>query len=101
MQLLYWLFNQVIGLYLLVVFIMVILSWLKAFGIVNQYNKFVAYVDYFCTSLTEPALRVIRQYVPYIGGLDLSVLVLFLAVRAFQFAMNTYFFLPALRAGMI
>jgi YggT family protein len=69
-----------IELYIWVVIIGAVLSWLKAFGIINGYNEFVAAVDGFCTRLTEPALRKIRRFVPAINGIDLSPVVLILGL---------------------
>ncbi len=100
MQLLYYLFNQVIGLYTFVLIAAVVLSWLIAFGVVNQYNQVVAIIHRITHALTEPLLRPIRRFVPPVGGLDLSFIVLFIGVGAFRFAVNTYIFEPLIRAGV-
>lgn len=41
-----------------------VLSWLVAFDVVNTRNRFVAMVGEFCYKLTEPALRPIRRFAP-------------------------------------
>ncbi|MDX9690674.1 MAG: YggT family protein [Proteobacteria bacterium] len=69
-----------IELYIWVVIIGAVLSWLKAFGIINSYNEFVAAVDGFCARLTEPALRRIRRFLPAINGIDLSPIALILGL---------------------
>ncbi len=70
--------HTVIDLYMWVVIVWVIMSWLISFQVVNTRNRFVYVVSDFLHRLTEPALRPIRRFVPNVGGLDLSPLVLIL-----------------------
>jgi YggT family protein len=74
------LISIVIQLYIYVLIVAAVLSWLLAFGIVNRHNAVVSGVGRFCYALTEPALRPIRRVIPLIGGVDLSPLVLILAL---------------------
>lgn len=64
--------------------IQAVLSWLLAFNVVNSSNQFVATIWRFCSALTEPLLRPIRKVVPAFSGIDLSSLVLILAVILVQ-----------------
>ena len=100
MLLISYLFNQVIDLYIIVLIVAVITSWLIAFGVVNPYNQVVSFITRIYEALTEPLLVHIRRFIPPIGGLDLSILVLFIGVRAFQFAVNVYIFDPLIRSGI-
>jgi YggT family protein len=85
MHALFWLINEVLSLYLLVVLAAVILSWLIAFGVVNRFsNRLVANVDDALRALTEPALRPIRSVLPNLGGVDISPIILFLLVGFIQ-----------------
>lgn len=77
---LYWLVDTVLGLYVWVLIIHVILSWLIAFNVINTYNRFINMIGGFTYQLTEPALKRIRRFVPSIGNIDLSVLVLILLI---------------------
>ena len=61
-----------------VIVIQAILSWLIAFNVINSYNQFVSRVIEFLWRITEPALRPIRKFVPLIGGVDVSPIVLIL-----------------------
>lgn len=70
----------ILNMYLWVIFVTVIMSWLTAFGIINPYSQFVKLVQDFLGRLTEPFLQPIRRILPNLGGLDLSPLVLILAV---------------------
>ena len=69
---LYWLIDTLIGLYIWVIIIGAILSWLVAFDVVNTRNRIVYVIGDFTHRLTEPALRPIRRFVPNFGGVDIS-----------------------------
>lgn len=58
----------------------IIFSWLLAFNILNMSNNFVANISNALHQITEPVLRPIRNLLPNTGGLDLSPIVLFLAI---------------------
>jgi len=73
-----YLLVDVIWIYTWVLIVSAALSWLLAFGIVNRHNAVVSQVGRFCYKATEPALRPIRRFLPLIGGVDLSPLVLIL-----------------------
>ncbi|MGP1394107.1 MAG: YggT family protein [Inquilinaceae bacterium] len=77
---LYALIDTVLNLYTWVIIISAILSWLVAFNVVNMRNQFVATVSDVLYRLTEPALRPIRRFVPALGGIDLSPIVLLLLI---------------------
>ena len=70
----------VIDLYIWVVIAGAILSWLIAFNVVNTHNRFVYQVADMLYRVTEPALRPIRRFIPNLGGIDISpvILILFL-----------------------
>lgn len=68
----------VVDIYMWVVIVGVILSWLVQFRIVNLSNRFVYMVGDFVHRLTEPALRPIRNFLPNLGGFDVSPVVLLL-----------------------
>ncbi len=75
---LYWLIDTLLGLYIWVIIIGAILSWLVAFDVVNTRNRVVHVIGDFTYRLTEPALRPIRRFVPDLGGVDISPLLLIL-----------------------
>jgi YggT family protein len=68
----------VINLYIWVVIASAILSWLIAFNVVNTSNRFVYSVADMLYRLTEPALRPIRSFIPNLGGIDISPVILIL-----------------------
>ncbi len=62
------------------VIIQAIMSWLVAFGVINTRNRLVYLIGDFLYRLTEPLLRPIRRILPDLGGIDLSPVVLLLAI---------------------
>ncbi|MBI1260354.1 MAG: YggT family protein [Rhizobiales bacterium] len=78
------LITQVIQLYVWVIIIQAVLSWLIAFGVVNTRNRFVYTVADVLYRLTEPALRPIRRVLPDLGGIDISPIVLILGLYFLQ-----------------
>ncbi len=86
----------VLDLYWWVLVFSVILSWLTAFGVINRFNPAVAKISEILHKLTEPLLRrirrVIMKYLPDLGGMDLSPVILLLAIWFFQRVLYTYFY---------
>jgi YggT family protein len=75
---------KLIDLYIWVLIVGVILSWLVAFNVVNPGNRVVYVVGDFINRITEPALRRIRQWTPNLGGLDISPVLLILGLWMVQ-----------------
>jgi YggT family protein len=71
---------MVISLYIWVIIIGAILSWLIAFDVVNRRNRAVFTIADSLYRLTEPALRPIRKVLPDLGGLDISPVILILGL---------------------
>ncbi len=68
--------DNIITLYIWVLIISAVMSWLIAFGVVNTRNRAVYLIADFCYRVTEPALRPIRRILPLMGGIDLSPIIL-------------------------
>ncbi|MGL4426896.1 MAG: YggT family protein [Alphaproteobacteria bacterium] len=73
-----------IGLYTWVVVMTVILNWLIIFKIINVHNQFMRSFLEFLFRLTDPLLSRIRQLVPFVGGMDLSPMLLLLGLYFLQ-----------------
>lgn len=85
------LISNVIYLYNMAIFIWFVLGLLVYFNIVNRTHPLVQKVNEFLTKLIEPVLRPIRKYVPAIGGIDISPIVLILLLNFLQNALFYYF----------
>lgn len=78
MNALFNLIANVIDLYIWVLILAVIASWLISFNVINTTNRVVYVIADFLYRATEPALRPIRRFLPNLGGLDISPVVLVL-----------------------
>jgi YggT family protein len=81
--------NAVANLYVIIIIASVVLSWLVAFNVVNPYNQFVRVVRVFCEKATEPLLKPIRGFLPDLGGLDISPVILLIAVEAVRMLLES------------
>ncbi|NBC10502.1 MAG: YggT family protein [Planctomycetes bacterium] len=79
-QSIFTIFYMVLQLYVWVIIISAIMSWLVAFNVINTRNQFVHTVGNVLYRLTEPALAPIRRFMPNLGGIDLSPIVLLLLI---------------------
>ena len=89
------LFDNIISLYIWILIINAIISWLVAFNILNTSNRFVYSVLDVSYKLTSLPLNFIRRYLPNLGSIDISPVVLILGL---MFLRNFVFetFAPAL-----
>jgi YggT family protein len=87
-----WLILTIINIYFWIILAQVVLSWLVAFNVVNRSNPFVRQVGTALERLTEPLLRPIRRFMPDLGGIDLSPVVLLIAMQFFGMLVTRLFF---------
>jgi YggT family protein len=74
------LIDLALSIYMWIIIAVVILSWLVAFNIINRHNDIVRQVSYGLSRLTEPVLAPIRRMLPNLGGLDISPLIVIIAI---------------------
>jgi YggT family protein len=74
------LFDNIIGLYIWILIINAVISWLVAFNILNTNNRFVFSILDVSYKLTDPPLNAIRRYLPNLGSIDISPIVLILGL---------------------
>ncbi|HEV3248957.1 MAG TPA: YggT family protein [Beijerinckiaceae bacterium] len=75
-ELILWLLQ----LYLWIIIITALMSWLIAFNVVNFRNDLVRTIWDTLNRLTEPVLRPIRERLPNMGGVDISPIVVILLI---------------------
>ena len=80
MKSIFILLDSIITVYLWIIIINAILSWLVAFNVLNTQNRFVFSILDTTYKLTDPALSKIRRFIPMFGSIDISpvILILFL-----------------------
>ena len=81
-------FHWIVQLYIWIIVIAVVASWLLVFGVVNMRNDAVRSVVGMLNALTEPVFRRVRKIIPPIGGLDLSPLIVILALTLFEYFLD-------------
>ncbi len=82
----------VLNFYWFIIIVNVIASWLVAFNVINTSNRFVYMVMDFTYRLTEPLYRRIRSVLPDLGGIDLSPIIVLLAVFFLQGIIQDWIF---------
>ena len=80
MKSIFILLDSVITIYLWIIIINAMLSWLVAFNILNTQNRFVFSILDTTYKLTDPVLNKIRRFIPMFGSIDISPIILILAL---------------------
>ena len=78
MKSIFFLLDSIITIYLWIIIINAILSWLVAFNILNTQNRFIFSALDITYKLTDPALSKIRRFIPTFGSIDISPVILIL-----------------------
>ena len=86
----FYLALQILKIYSYVVIANVVISWLIAFNILNTQNRFVYSVLEMTYRLTAPFLNKIRQFLPNLGSLDISPVILLLLIWFVEMCMKLY-----------
>ena len=86
----FYLAIQILKLYSYVVIANVIISWLIAFNVLNTQNRFVYSILELTYRLTNPILNKIRRFLPNLGTLDISPVILLLLIWFIEMCMKLY-----------
>ena len=81
MNSLLFLIIQIIDLYKFVLIIYVIATWLVGFGIINTSNRFVYSLLTALYKICEPSIRIVKKYIPTFGNIDISPIIVFIALE--------------------
>jgi len=77
----------------IIIIVLDLYVWLLiAFNVVNTRNQFVAAVAEFLYRITEPMLAPIRSFMPNLGGLDISPIILILIIMFIQRVIQYYIY---------
>ena len=74
------LIDLVLNIYTWIIIAVVVMSWLIGFNIINGQNHIVRQIRYALFRLTEPVLGPIRRLLPDLGGIDISPIVVLVAI---------------------
>ncbi|WP_297322460.1 YggT family protein [uncultured Bartonella sp.] len=72
--------DLIFNVYIFILIASAIFSWLYAFNIVNPRNPLIAAIGNFLYLATEPVLAPIRRFLPNLGSIDISPIVVFLII---------------------
>ena len=86
----FYLALQILKLYSYVVIANVVISWLIAFNVLNTQNRFVYSILEMTYRLTCPILNKIRSFLPNLGSLDISPIILLLLIWFIEMCMKLY-----------
>ena len=86
----FYLALQILKLYSYVVVANVVISWLIAFNVLNTGNRFVYAILELTYRLTDPILNKIRRFLPNLGALDISPIILLLLIWFIEMCMKLY-----------
>ena len=86
----YYLALQILKLYYYVVIANVVISWLVAFNVLNTQNRFVYSVLEMTYRVTDPMLNRIRRFIPNLGSLDISPVILLVLIWFIEMCMYLY-----------
>ncbi len=84
LSILFQLAQTLLNLYKWAVILAAVVQTLISFGVLDTRNRLVWSIADFLERLTDPALRRIRRFVPFVGGIDLSYIVLLLVIWVLQ-----------------
>ena len=86
------LFNTIVDFFNWTIILSALMSWLIGFNIVNVNNKLIYIIADFLNRLTEPFLSPIRRILPYLGGIDLSPVILILLLIFLKDLVNNNYY---------
>jgi YggT family protein len=87
------LFDQIITLYTWILIVNVVFSWLLAMNIFNTQNRIIIAIYFGTKRLTDPLLNPLRNFLPNLGGIDISPVVLILILYFIRNLLYEYFYL--------
>lgn len=83
---------QIIQIYDYILITWVVFSLLLSFGILNKHQPIVQRINFALFRMTDPLLRPIRKYMPDLGGIDISPILLILALEFLSNSLMYYSF---------
>jgi YggT family protein len=84
MRLIILLLIKLLDIYLWTVIVAVMASWLIVFGVLNMKNRYVYRICTFLNEVTRPPILFLRRFIPPIGGIDITPMILIFAITALQ-----------------
>lgn len=80
----FWAIDAILNLFLIVLVVRIMLSWMFAFQVINPRHPYAWQADRFAKAVTDPVMRPIQRALPQMGGVDISPIVVFIAIYVIQ-----------------
>lgn len=96
MAVLVMLISWAISAYIFIIILQVAISWLVVFGVMNLNNPQARNLMNLLAGLTEPIMRRVRRYVPPIGGIDLTPIIVIIGLQVLSWALGQLLMASAL-----
>ena len=93
-QFLYQVIDALLAILLFVIIANAILSWLVAFDVINLRNRFAYSVAHFLDAVTRPVLRPFQRFIPPLGGVDITPIIVLILIQAARSALLPWIFRP-------
>ena len=81
MSLLLYLISLALNIYILIIILQVAISWLIAFEVIHTENEAAKNLINLLKKATDPVYKPIRKYIPPIGGIDLTPLIVIILLQ--------------------
>ena len=91
MRALFVVIHEALELYKWAIIIVALMSWLISFNVINIHNNMVRSIWNGLNALVEPALRLIRRFLPDMGGVDISPIILIFVIWFVQMELTDLF----------
>lgn len=86
------LISEIIYLYNWLIIIYIVVEWLIKLNIMNSNNRYVNKIMYSIAKIVEPLLNKVRKFIPDLGGIDISPIIVILLLNFIRNALFTYFY---------
>ena len=83
-----------IEIYIFIIIISVIVSWLVAFNVMSPDNSTTRNLLSLLGRLTDPVMKPVQRYIPSIGGIDISPIIVIFGLMLLQRVIASIFFTP-------
>lgn len=81
MSMLFYLLSLAVNIYILIIVVQVIVSWLIAFDVIDARNEQAQNLIALLKKLTDPVYKPLQKYVPPIGGIDITPLIVIIGLQ--------------------
>lgn len=78
--------------YTWIIIISVLISWLIAFGVLNMNNQQARNLVSLLNRITDPVMRPVSRYVPPIGGIDITPIIVIFGIAILKTVIARVFY---------